>query len=85
MKTLTENIKAILSVLVIILSFAYLFAITFTGVKADPQVIIFMVGAVGTVLNFWLGSSSSSQKKDDTIANAISNPVVNNAGSVTVQ
>ncbi len=76
MKNLNDIIKPILGLVVIVLSFGYLYLCTFTATKADPAITVFMVSASGLVLNYYLGSSSGSSKKDDTISDALSNSAV---------
>jgi hypothetical protein len=44
-----------------------------------------MAAQATTILGYHFGSSSGSTKKDDTIANAMTNPAVGVAGNVTVQ
>ena len=84
MNSLTTNIKAILSVMVIALVFAYFFYCSIAKVQPDPQILIAVVGASGTVLGFWFGSSSGSAKKDDALITAANNPTVSNADTVNV-
>lgn len=69
MKQITENIKAILSLLIVIFSFTYFFLVTITNIKAESQILIAIVGALTFVLNYQLGSSSGSSKKDEVISN----------------
>lgn len=70
MKINTELLKVIIAFLVVILSFAYFFVTYFQGkAQSDPQVIIAIVAALTQVLNYFFGSSQSSAKKDEAIAN----------------
>lgn len=69
MKWFTENIKAIIAFTVITFAFSYFTIITFADVKADPQIIIAIVGALTTVLAYYFGSSQGNNKKDEIIAN----------------
>lgn len=73
---LSNNIKSILSVIVVGFSFAYFFMCSVRGIKPDPQILIAVVGANGIVLGYWFGSSSSSSKKDDALVNNLGNPTV---------
>jgi hypothetical protein len=82
---LNKNIKGILSIVVLSFVFVYFFFCLIAGVKPDPQITIANVGALGTVLGYWFGSSSGSAKKDDTIASQAANPVVNSADTVNVK
>ena len=82
MKTtwLIDNIKPILSIVVLIFGFTYLIYCGVTGVKPDPAITIAVVTNLGIVLNYWFGSSSSSAKKDDTIAAAVNQPTITQTG-----
>lgn len=82
---LNNNIKGILSIIVLTFVFTYFFFCLVAKVKPDPQITIANVGALGTVLGYWFGSSQGSTTKDATIANAINNPVVNSASTVNVK
>lgn len=68
MKWLSENIKAILAGLVIVASFTYYFVITFLERNADQQVVIAIVTANATVLQYYFGSSQGTNKKDEIIS-----------------
>ena len=63
MKNLSDNIKAILSIIVVVMGLSYFYMCSIRDIKPDPQILIAIVGSVGTVLGFYFGSSSS--KKDD--------------------
>lgn len=73
MKTnwVSDNIKAILSLVVIAFGFAYFFYCGITSVKPDPSITIADVGFISSVLGYWFGSSSGSAKKDEVIGNAM--------------
>lgn len=73
---LSSNIKCILSIMVVALTFTYFFVCFIQSVKPDPQIIIAVVAANGQVLGYWFGSSSGSSKKDDALSNAVGNPTV---------
>lgn len=81
---LNDNIKPILGFVVLTFAFTYFFTCSLRDLKPDPQILIAFVGAVGTVLGYFFGSSSSSAKKDELIANNQS-PVVSNADTVNVK
>lgn len=68
MQNLNTNIKAILSIIVVVFVFAYFFYCGITTVKPDPQVTIAAVTSLGIVLGYWFGSSSGSSAKDAVIA-----------------
>lgn len=70
-KWIPENFKGIVAVIVIASSFGYFFLITFSDLKADPQVIIAIVAALQTVLNYYFGSSQGANKKDQIISDTL--------------
>jgi hypothetical protein len=70
MKTITDNIKAILSILVVALGFAYFFMCSIRNLKPDPQILIAMVTSVSAVLGYHFGSSSSKADNKPTVQNA---------------
>lgn len=82
---LNKNIKPVLALIVVILGFSYFFMCSIRNIKPDPQILIAVVGSVGTALGYFFGSSSGSAKKDDTISDTLSNPVVNSADTVNVK
>lgn len=63
MKQITDNIKAILSIIVVVLGITYFYMCSLRDIKPDPQILIAMVGAIGTCLGYYFGSSS---KTNDT-------------------
>lgn len=68
MKVSTDNFKAILAMMIIILGFIYFFAITFFDTaNEDPQIIIAVVGLMGVASGYYYNSTHSSSKKDETI------------------
>ena len=69
MKSITENIKAILSLIIIVFSLIYFFMVTFFNVKVDNQIIIAIVGFSSAVIGYHFGSSSGSSSKDEVINN----------------
>lgn len=71
MTNLNNNIKSILSIIVLIFVFAYFFFCGIATVKPDPQVTIAAVTSLGVVLGYWFGSSSGSSAKDATIAASV--------------
>lgn len=66
-KWIPDNFKGLIAIVVILSSFGYFFLITFSDLKADPQVIIAIVAALQTVLNYYYGSSQGANKKDQII------------------
>lgn len=65
MKTsiLSDNIKSILAVLIVTAVLGYFYMCSIRDIKPDPQITIAMVGALGTVLGYFFGSSSGSKDK----------------------
>lgn len=85
MRFLTEYIKPIIGLFVVVLSFAYFFFTYFVGKsQADPQVIIAIIAALTQVLSYYYGNSQGAAKKDETIANLSNNPIVTNSENTTV-
>lgn len=82
---LNKNIKPILALIVVILGFSYFYMCSIRNIKPDPQILIAVVSSIGVAIGYYFGSSSGSAKKDDTIAETISNPVVNSADTVNVK
>lgn len=67
MKNITDIVRAGISALTIVFGFAYFFLAAFIYDVRDPQVTICVVGLMGTVFGYWLGSSLGSSKKQDTL------------------
>ena len=84
--SLNDNIKPILAIIVVVLGFAYFFYCALENLKPDPQILIAVVGSVGTSLGYYFGSSSGSSKKDDALVEVANNqtPTVTNAKTVNV-
>lgn len=68
MKWNADNLKGAVALLVVLASFTYFFVVHFSGHQADPQIIIAIVAANSTVLQYYFGSSQGANKKDDIIA-----------------
>ncbi len=66
MKKLADNIKPIIAIVIVMMSFTYFFVSTFIG-KENPQILIAIVAALSGVIGYYFGSSSGSAKKQDTI------------------
>ena len=86
-----DVVAAIFSLIVILLFGSVLYIVlvrppTFTeGQAAIAQVLLgVLVTAFGGVMNFYIGSSASSQKKDDAINQALMTGTGNGSGTVTV-
>jgi hypothetical protein len=82
---LNKNIKPILALVIVTLGFAYFFMCSLRDIKPDPQILIAMVASVSAATGYYFGSSSGSTAKDATIAQQITNPVVNSADTVNVK
>lgn len=69
MKTLSENIKPILAILIIASTICYIFLTTFITTKSnDSQGLIAMIGFASGVIGYYWGYSSGSAKKDEAIS-----------------
>lgn len=67
MKNIQDIVRGALSILTIIFGFTFFFLAAFVYDVRDPQITICVVGLMGTVFGFWLGSSLGSSKKQDTL------------------
>lgn len=67
MKNIPDLVRGILSVVTVIFGFTFFFFAAFLYPVQDAQITICVVGLMGTVYGFWLGSSLGSSKKQDTI------------------
>jgi hypothetical protein len=78
MKSLTENIKAILALFIALASFSYLFMITLLHPDSQvlSQAIIAVVGVLGTATGYYFGSSAA--KKDEVPAIVGGDNITNN-------
>lgn len=87
MKTtwLNDNIKPVLAIIIIVLGFGYFYMCSIRNIKPDPQILIAFVASIAGVTGYFFGSSSGSAKKDDALADAAANPVVNSADTVNVK
>jgi len=82
---LNKNIKPILALIVVVLGFSYFYMCSIRDIKPDPQILIAVVSSIGVAIGYYFGSSSSSAKKDETIADNLSNSVVDKANTVNVK
>lgn len=76
MKTLSDNIKSILSIIIVVMCIAYFFMCSIRNIKPDPQILIAMVSIISSVTGYHFGSSSSSNKA--AVTQTGDAPVVNN-------
>lgn len=70
MNSITENIKAILSIIVVVMSICYFYMCSLRDIKPDPQILIAMVGAMSGCLGYYFGASSKSNDTGATVTNA---------------
>ena len=68
MKQITDSIKPILALIVMLATFSYFFIVLFSDHKPDPQIIIAIVAIQQITLNYYFGNSSGAAKKDETIS-----------------
>lgn len=85
MKTISDNIKPILSVIIVVMGLAYFFMCSIRNLKPDPQILIAIVSMVSAVTGYHFGSSSGSTKKDEAITATMDKPLVTNADTVNVK
>ncbi|MBC7495409.1 MAG: hypothetical protein H7221_10410 [Flavobacterium sp.] len=64
-------IKPILAVLIVILTYAYFFTVLWLEQKSNLIILTAIVGFVSTCVGYYLGASSGSARKDETIANQL--------------
>jgi len=67
MKNIPDLVRGILSIATVIFGFTFFFFAAFLYPVQDAQITICVVGLMGTVYGFWLGSSLGSSKKQDTL------------------
>jgi hypothetical protein len=80
MKTISDNIKSILAIIIVVLAFGYYYLVAFFGVVND-QITIAIVGILGVVVGYYFGSSQGSAKKQDTIDNLQNKAIADIGGS----
>lgn len=67
MKLISDNIRAIIALLINVSVIAYFFVVTIQEKKPDQAIIIAMVGALGMVNGYYYGSTTGQSKKDEII------------------
>lgn len=79
MKTsiLSDNIKSILAVIVVVMGLSYFYMCSIRDIKPDPQILIAIVGSVGTCLGYYFGSSSKATDTQPTVVQTGDKPVNN--------
>lgn len=76
MKVISDNIKPLLALIVVVLGMAYFYMCSIREIKPDPQILIAIVGSVGTVLGYFFGASSSkNESKSPSIVQTGDSPV----------
>lgn len=76
MKAFFDNIKPMLALLIVVLSFTYFFVSLFKTDTVDPQVIIAIVGMVSAATAYYYGATTSSNNKPTTIEKS-ENTIIN--------
>lgn len=82
---LSDNIKPILGIILVVSVISYFFMCSIRNIKPDPQITIAMVATLTGVTGYFFGSSEGSAKKDNTISDTLNKPVVTNADVVNVK
>lgn len=67
MKFVSENIRALIALMINVSVVLYFFVVTINEKKPDQAIIIAMVGAWGLVNGYYFGSSTGQTKKDELI------------------
>lgn len=62
---LSDNIKSLMALIIVIVGFAYFYMCSIRDIKPDPQILIAFVSTISLVTGYFYGSSSSQNKKDD--------------------
>jgi len=87
MKTVFENIKQVLALIVVISTYAIFFMVLLkyqTDNNAVSQVIIAVVGGFGTATGYYFGYSQGAAKKDETINTMSSNSNIENSETTLI-
>lgn len=86
MKVISENIKSILALIIVIGAFSYLFMITL--INDDDQILsqalIAVVTALSGATGYYFGYSQGAAKKDEVLSTMASQPTVTQADTVNV-
>lgn len=81
---LNKNIKPVLAIIIVIMGFSYFYMCSIRNLKPDPQILIAYVSSIGVCIGYYFGSSQSSAKKDETIADNLGSPNIAKADTVNV-
>lgn len=87
MKTVSENIKPLLALLIVVLAFTYFFAILIIQEQVNDQVIIAIVAMVSGATGYYYGSNTGTAKKDEVIndlAKTNSSSAVTSTGDINM-
>lgn len=68
MKWITDHIKPILALVIVMLGFTYYFVNLFQHTKPNDQILIAIVSLTSSVVSYYFGASTGTSKKDDTIS-----------------
>lgn len=71
MKVISDNIKPLLALLVVLMGFGYFFTTTLSDIKPNDQVLIAIVSLMTGAMGYYFGASTGTAKKDETINNLI--------------
>ncbi len=77
MKSLSDNIKPLLAIIVTVAGFSYFYMCSIRNIKPDPQILIAIVGSVGTCLGYYFGASSSKAEQKSSVNVPGDSPTVN--------
>lgn len=87
MKTIFDNIKPILALLVVLCTYTIFIICLFlfkTDINVISQIIIAVVGGFGTATGYYFGYSQGAAKKDEVINSLQDKPLINNSENTTI-
>lgn len=67
MKYVSDHIKPILAIIIVLFGFGYYFVNLFQHTKPNDQILIAIVSLTSSVVSYYFGASTGQSKKDDTI------------------
>ncbi|RWW91875.1 hypothetical protein [Flavobacterium cerinum] len=73
MKKISENIKPILALVIVLLGFTYYFVNLFNHTNPNDQILIAIVSLTSSVVAYYFGASTGNTKKDETISDLAKN------------
>lgn len=82
---LNKNIKPLLAIMVVSLGFGYFFMCSIRNINPNPQILIAIVGSLGTALGYFFGSSQGSSKKDEALVGSVSPTAITETGDINVK